>query len=87
MTQTRNPCPKKLHGTAAISNPVAGRLSGSSGRKSVVWVSQAYGAELDLSAISGATDSSFTSINSEKQMAISHGEKHGPYEIVAPDSG
>jgi hypothetical protein len=35
---------------------VAGRMTGASGRKSVVWISQAYGMELDIHAISGATD-------------------------------
>ena len=35
---------------------VAGRISAASGRKSVVWISQTYGAELNLSAIGDATD-------------------------------
>jgi len=42
---------------------VAGRMSGASGRKSVVWISQAYGAGLNLSAISGATNSVVAAFN------------------------
>ena len=42
---------------------VAGRMSGAGGRKSVVWISQAYGTELDRSAIRGATDSTVAAFN------------------------
>ena len=42
---------------------VAGRMSGASGRKSVVWISQAYGTELNLYAISGATDATVAAFN------------------------
>jgi hypothetical protein len=38
-------------------------MSGASGRKSVVWISQAYGTELNLSAISDATDSTVDAFN------------------------
>jgi VWFA-related protein len=40
----------------AALRDVAGQMSGASGHKSVVWISQAYGTELNLSAISDATD-------------------------------
>jgi VWFA-related protein len=42
---------------------VAGRMSGASGRKSVVLLSQAYFAELNLHAISGATDQTVAAFN------------------------
>ena len=42
---------------------VAGRMSGASGRKSIIWISQAYGADLKLSAISAATDSAIEAFN------------------------
>ena len=42
---------------------VAGRMTGASGRKSVVWISQAYGMELDIHAISGATDTTVAFLN------------------------
>jgi VWFA-related protein len=42
---------------------VAGRISGASGRKSVVWISQAYGTELNIHAISGATDATVAAFN------------------------
>jgi hypothetical protein len=42
---------------------VAGRMSGASGRKSVVWISQAYGTELNIHAISGATDATVAAFN------------------------
>jgi VWFA-related protein len=42
---------------------VVARMSGGSGRKSVVWISQAYGTELNIQAISGATDSTVAAFN------------------------
>ena len=42
---------------------VAGRMSGADGRKSVVWLSQGYGTELNLSAIRGVTDSTVAALN------------------------
>lgn len=42
---------------------VAGRMSGASGRKSVVWISQAYGAGLDIHAIGGVTDVTVAAFN------------------------
>jgi len=42
---------------------VVARMSGASGRKSVVWISQAYGTELNIHAISGATDSTVAAFN------------------------
>jgi VWFA-related protein len=42
---------------------VAGRMTGASGRKSVVWISQAYGMELDIHAISGATETTVATLN------------------------
>jgi VWFA-related protein len=42
---------------------VVARISGASGRKSVVWISQAYGTELNIHAISGATDSTVDAFN------------------------
>jgi VWFA-related protein len=42
---------------------VVGRMTGASGRKSVVWVSQAYGRELNIHAISGATDATVAAFN------------------------
>jgi VWFA-related protein len=47
----------------SVLRDVAGRMSAASGRKSVVWISQAYGAELDLSAIRGATESTVAAFN------------------------
>jgi len=41
----------------------AGRMAGASGRKSVVWISQAYGAELNRRAIGGATDAAIAAFN------------------------
>lgn len=43
---------------------VVARMSGAAGRRSVVWLSPAYGAELNLSAIGGATDSTVDAFNS-----------------------
>lgn len=42
---------------------VAARMSVASGRKSVVWITPAYGTELSISAISGATDSTVDAFN------------------------
>jgi VWFA-related protein len=42
---------------------VVARMSGASGRKSVVWVSQAYGTELNIHAIAGATDATVAVFN------------------------
>ncbi len=42
---------------------VAARMSVASGRKSVVWISQTYGAELNPSSITGATDSTKAAFN------------------------
>jgi len=42
---------------------VAGGMSGASGRKSVVWISQAYGTELNLSGIGDATDATVDAFN------------------------
>lgn len=41
----------------------AARMSEASGRKSVVWISQAYGTELNLSAVSDATDATIHAFN------------------------
>jgi hypothetical protein len=42
---------------------VVGRMSGASGRKSVVWLSQAYFSDLDLRAIDGATGQTVAAFN------------------------
>ncbi|HXE63596.1 MAG TPA: VWA domain-containing protein [Bryobacteraceae bacterium] len=42
---------------------IAGRMSGASGRKSIVWVSQGYGAELNRAALRGITDETVTILN------------------------
>jgi len=42
---------------------VAVRMSGASGRKSVVWISQAYGADLNVHAIARATGATVTAFN------------------------
>jgi hypothetical protein len=42
---------------------VAGRMTGASGRKSVVWISQAYGMELDIRSISEETDATVATLN------------------------
>ncbi len=42
---------------------VAGRMSVAAGRKSIVWISQAYGTELNPSAIRDATDSTVAALN------------------------
>jgi VWFA-related protein len=47
----------------SVLRDVAGRMSPASGRKSVVWISQAYGADLNPSAISGVTDSTIAAFN------------------------
>lgn len=47
----------------SVLREVATRMSGASGRKSVVWISQAYGTELKQSAIGEATDSTINAFN------------------------
>lgn len=47
----------------AVLREVAGRMSGASGRKSVVWISQAYGTELNASVLRGVTDATATALN------------------------
>jgi len=47
----------------SVLRDVVGRMGGAAGRKSVVWISQAYGTELKLSAISDATDSTIAAFN------------------------
>ena len=42
---------------------VVARMSGSSGRKSVVWISQAYGADLNINAVCGAADLTVNAFN------------------------
>jgi VWFA-related protein len=42
---------------------VAGRMSVATGRKSMIWVSQAYGSDLRPAAIKGATDSTIVALN------------------------
>lgn len=70
------PCaPKAAHSTEARTieelippmlsalTEVVGRLSSAPGRKSVVWVSQAYGTELNAKTIQGATDATIAAFN------------------------
>jgi len=47
----------------SVLRDVAGRISRASGRKSVVWISQSYGAELNPSAIDDATNSTINAFN------------------------
>jgi VWFA-related protein len=47
----------------AVLREVAGRMAEASGRKSVVWISQTYGTELNPSAIRVATDSTAAAFN------------------------
>src|SRR6185312_12199314 len=42
---------------------IAGRMSGSPGRKSIVWISQGYGEELSSAAIRSATDTTVAALN------------------------
>jgi VWFA-related protein len=42
---------------------LAGRMSGSPGRKSIVWISQGYGEELSSAAIRSATDTTVAALN------------------------
>lgn len=42
---------------------IAGRMSGSPGRKSIVWISQGYGGELSSPAIRSATDATVATLN------------------------
>ncbi|HTW67616.1 MAG TPA: VWA domain-containing protein [Bryobacteraceae bacterium] len=44
----------------------AARMSGASGRKSVIWVSQAYGTDLDLSSLGEATDATIDAFNNAR---------------------
>lgn len=46
-----------------VLRDVAGRMSGASGRKSVVWLSQAYGAEMIPSAFNDATNTTIDAFN------------------------
>jgi hypothetical protein len=46
-----------------VLRDVAGRMSGASGRKSVVWLSQAYGAELKPSTFDDATNATIDAFN------------------------
>jgi len=47
----------------AALREIAGRMSGSSGRKSIVWMSQGYGAELSSAAVRNATDATVAALN------------------------
>src|SRR5579872_5644423 len=47
----------------SVLREVVARMSGASGRKNVVWITPAYGTELNLSAISDATDSTIDAFN------------------------
>ena len=47
----------------SVLRNVAGRISRASGRKSVVWISQAYGTDLNPSAIDDATNSTINAFN------------------------
>jgi len=47
----------------AALREIAGRMSGSSGRKSIVWMSQGYGAELSSAKVRNATDATVAALN------------------------
>ncbi len=47
----------------AALREVAGGMSGASGRKSIVWISQAYGTEMNPAAIGDATESAIAAFN------------------------
>jgi hypothetical protein len=47
----------------AALREVAGGMSGASGRKSIVWISQAYGTEMSPSAMSEETESAIAALN------------------------
>ncbi|HEX3746740.1 MAG TPA: hypothetical protein VHW09_22535 [Bryobacteraceae bacterium] len=49
--------------TLAVLRAVVGRMSAAPGRKSVVWISQAYGPDLNLSAIDTVTDATADAFN------------------------
>jgi len=62
----------------AALREIAGQMSGSPGRKSIVWLSQGYGGELNSAAVRDATDTTVAALNDVNVSLYAVGARFNP---------
>jgi hypothetical protein len=69
----------------AALREAASRMSGASGRKSIVWLSQAYGSELNASALDGVSESTIQAFNDANVTLYAVDTRNSPVCERPPD--